>query len=412
MTFTLADNKTIGQYLAKRIDGDGRFKSRRHFCEQYVKLMAGKPTNAEADETQVKNMENRLSQILNGGKGIQLYDLPLLCMIFDVSCEELLSAGKNCAPTSAHLTNYVAAFSKDEREWEEYISRENSPILNADEYGKTVIDYALEAKNYDFLRYLVEQKLIWFVGPDEKDYFLGFGAGTSIERANFPYPRNLNILDIRLKERDSLRMQMITLAVENHDMKMLGELHAREIPALYRARCGGVRENETYNSGELLEALAHAGNDVLEYFSEEFEITDSIGKKHSYLFPFIGELIERLLREKNSFAEFMLKDAVQHNQSVYDQLDSLLSETVQAYKKIGIDIGNKKDQLTKQSSSDLNFYQYGLVEYYDLMIRKGMMSNLVRVNVDPADIDQADPVVKRRIKELNELYDAVHDLAE
>ena len=44
---------------------------------------------------------------------------------------------------------------------------------DADEYGKTVIDYALEYENYDFLKYLTEKKYIWFVGKDEIDFQQG-----------------------------------------------------------------------------------------------------------------------------------------------------------------------------------------------------------------------------------------------
>lgn len=133
-------------------------------------------------------MANRLSQILNGKKEIQLYDLPLFCRLLEVSCEDILSAGMSRTPASARLTNYTAAFSKDRREWESYVNREDSPILNADEYGKTFIDHALEAGNYDLLKYLMDKHYIWFVGAEKEDCFAGFGAGTSIEKRHFRIP--------------------------------------------------------------------------------------------------------------------------------------------------------------------------------------------------------------------------------
>lgn len=37
----------------------------------------------------------------------------------------------------------------------------------ADEFGKTVVDYAIEFKNYGFLKFLVEQGYITLVKPDE-----------------------------------------------------------------------------------------------------------------------------------------------------------------------------------------------------------------------------------------------------
>ena len=70
--------------------------------------------------------------------------------------------------------------------------REDKLILNCDEYGKTVLDYALEFKNLEFLKYLMEKKYIWFVDMDinPKEYFtechgLSFGSGTSIKRRSF-----------------------------------------------------------------------------------------------------------------------------------------------------------------------------------------------------------------------------------
>lgn len=227
MMFVLADNEKIGQYLANRIDK--QFKSRRQFCAKYLEAKG-----EQADNEQIRKMSNRLSQILNGKKEIQLYDLPLFCRLLEVSCEDILSAGTSHTPASARLTNYTAAFSKDEREWEVYVNREDSPILNADEYGKTFIDYALEAENYDLLKYLMDKHYIWFVGADKEACFTGFGAGTSIEKATFPHPRNWNVLDAQLKMRDELRTNMIVLAIQHEDIEMLDQLHAREIPTLYQ----------------------------------------------------------------------------------------------------------------------------------------------------------------------------------
>lgn len=138
MMFTLAGNEKIGRYLRGCIEE--RFDSHRQFCIKYLENSTNKP----AEREQIRKMTNRLSQILKGEKEIQLYDLPWFCRLLEVSCEDILSAGESHAPTSAHMTHYAIAFSSDKREWNEYVSREDSPILNADEYGKTVIDYAQE----------------------------------------------------------------------------------------------------------------------------------------------------------------------------------------------------------------------------------------------------------------------------
>ncbi|MDE6662195.1 MAG: hypothetical protein K2K46_02520 [Lachnospiraceae bacterium] len=405
MMFTLEDNEKIGQYLMERIDE--RFKSRRQFCREY--LEAG---GDQASNEQLRKMSNRLSQILYGKKGIQIYDLPLFCRLLEVSCEEILSAGKIHTPTSTHLTNYAAAFSKSENEWAAYIEREDSPILNADEYGKTIIDYALEAENYDFLKYLMDKQFIWFVGTDKNDFYTGFGAGTSIEKANFPYPTNYNVLDVQLKMRDELRTHMIALAIRHEDIEMLEELHAREVTSLYQMSAYASRPNacRQYYNAKLMEALTHADNKILEYFSEEFKITDRVGYTNSFIFPFIGELVERLLQTKNGFVEYILKDAIKHNRYVYDQLLSLMDETVQYYKQFNYDLTNvaEKNRLTEIILRDLDFYDDGsLINYYALIpaMKRGLRSNIIRVNATSEDT-----MINRRILELNDLYDAIHNM--
>lgn len=266
--FKLADNKEIGQYLLKRIDK--RFKSHRQFCAQYIETDTGRP----ADHERIAKMSNRLSQILKGEKGIQVYDLPLFCQLLEVSCEDILSAGRDCIPASTRLTNYAAAFSKDEQEWEAYVNREDSPILNAD----------------------------------------------------------------------------------------------------------------------------------------EFETTDRVGFPNKFLFPFIGELIERLIQNKNGYAEYMLKAAILHNQFVYDQLSLLLADAVRYFKELDYDLKNEAitNDLTKGILRDMDFYDDGnLLSYFALLpgTKKGLRTNIIRVNTESADT-----VISLRIQELNELYEAIHNI--
>lgn len=408
MMFSLADNKEIGQYLMSRIDNSKRFGSRRQFCREYLAARG-----EQADNERIGKMANRLSQILNGKKEIQLYDLPLFCQLLEVSCEDILSAGKIHSPATARLTNYLAAFSADEQEWEAYVNREDSPILNADEFGKTFIDYALEAGNYDLLKYLMDKGYIWFVGPDEREhhtYFTGFGAGTSIEKAIFPYPRNWNVLDAQLKMRDELRTHMIALAIQHKDIEMLDRLHAREIPSLYQvsAFSNNPTACEQYYNAELMDALTLADNKILEYFSQEFKITDRVGFSNRFLFPFIGELIERLLQNDNPFAEYILKDAIRHNQFVYDRLGVLIADAVKCSKR-DYDMASIviKNDLAKGILRDLRFYDGDLVSYFALLpeTKKGLRSNIIQVNAESEDT-----LINRRIMELNELYNAIHHI--
>ena len=131
--FELAENRAIGENLSRLINK--KYKSVRQFGKEYIKL-----DGRIADDDETRKMSNRLSQIINGDKSIQIYDLPIFTKLLDVSCEEILSAGKCFSASSNHLTNYLVATSKDKNEWLLYLNMEEQIILNADEYGKTVID--------------------------------------------------------------------------------------------------------------------------------------------------------------------------------------------------------------------------------------------------------------------------------
>ncbi len=164
--FTLADNREIGRYLAERIKKE--FKSDREFVRMWIQTEMGRPAAGEEEgegEDEVQRRANRLSQIKNGSNSVQLYDLPAFTLLLDISCEELLSAGKCRTPFENRLTNCFVARTNDEGVWKAYAERPDAPILNLDEYGKNIIEYALEFENYGLLSYLMEQDYIYFVGP-------------------------------------------------------------------------------------------------------------------------------------------------------------------------------------------------------------------------------------------------------
>ena len=110
-------NEQIGSYLSKLIEQN--YSSTRQFCIDCLKF-----TNKdnEPNETEIKNMENRLSQIKKGTKSIQIYDLPIFTEILRVSCEQILSGGKNNHVNNdyeSRLTNYRVAKSKNKRIWKD-----------------------------------------------------------------------------------------------------------------------------------------------------------------------------------------------------------------------------------------------------------------------------------------------------
>lgn len=297
------NNAKIGKYLADIIEQ--KYDSRRAFCRAYIRATGEEPTN----ET-INNMSNRLMQIAKGNKAIQTYDLPYFSELLGISCEQILSAGECSAPITNRVTNYSIACSKDPKEWEKYINREDKLILNSDEYCKTVLDYALEFRNYEFIKYLMDNKYVWFDSRKDQDYIQTFGAGTSIKR------REIGWIDYglqgKLHEEDELRINLISLACDNNDIQMLNALRARENPQLYfrtHYLSGQHPDFDACYNERMIKHIAESDELVLNYFTDSFEIRDNVRYKdgssrtHTFMFPYISKLLDQLIIKKSPFTE-------------------------------------------------------------------------------------------------------------
>ncbi len=403
--FELADNEKIGIYLKEKI-GE-KFKKQRHFCKRYLECQ-GKVLN----DDEIRKVQNRLIQIIKGNKSIQIYDLPIFCELLDVTCEEILSAGENFAESPKRMTNYSIAFSNDENEWLEYINREDKLILNSDEYGNTVIDYAIRFKNYQFLKFLIEKGFIWFDCGDLNEYAFTFGAGTSIEkRKSFKID---NSLQYNLEMKDELRKEIIALAVQNKDIDILDKMRARELPTLYVEAhyLSGTHPNiKKYYNKNLVNSIIKADYEIIDYFTNEFEIIDKVKYRNkikrcdTYLFPFISDVVNGLINNNNGFAEIALKKIILHNQNTYDLLISLIDNCITT----NLDRCNfehteyYEKEITK---SVLKYFDYiddgNIVSFSDTLNTKGIITNIVYV-----DAESSNPLINHLIEELNNLFDKI-----
>lgn len=403
--FELADNEKIGIYLKEKI-GE-KFKIQRHFCKRYLECK-GKVLN----DDEIRKVQNRLIQIIKGNKSIQIYDLPIFCELLDVTCEEILSAGENFAESPKRMTNYSIAFSNDENEWLEYINREDKLILNSDEYGNTVIDYAIRFKNYQFLKFLIEKGFIWFDCGDLNEYAFTFGAGTNIEkRKSFKID---NSLQYNLEMKDELRKEIIALAVQNKDIDILDKMRARELPTLYVEAhyLSGTHPNiKKYYNKNLVNSIIKADYEIIDYFTNEFEIIDKVKYRNkikrcdTYLFPFISDVVNGLINNNNGFAEIALKKIILHNQNTYDLLISLIDNCITT----NLDRCNfehteyYEKEITK---SVLKYFDYiddgNIVSFSDTLNTKGIITNIVYV-----DAESSNPLINHLIGEINKLFDMI-----
>lgn len=402
------NNEKIGAYLADLIDQ--KYPSRRNFCKEYIKANGEEPTSES-----INNMSNRLAQIIKGKKALQTYDLPFFTALLGVSCEQILSAGECCVPLTSRVTNYSVACSKDPDEWKAYIDRADKLVLNCDEYCKTVLDYALEFGNYDFIKFLMDSKYIWFDSRKDQDYIQTFGAGTSIKR------REIGCVDYglegKLMSEDSLRLNLISLAVDNNDIQMLNRLRARENPQLYfRTHYLSPYNAPDFDScydERMIKHIAASNETILDYFTNPFEISDHVKYKdgskrtHAFLFPYISDLLDHLIANRSPFAETALKKAIGYNKQTCKKLCELIrsvkdSDYYQSSEYF-------RSLWVKDCKENLHFFENGNIVMFLAMYSQksvdGIVTNVAHVTKTPTT-----PILKQLSEELNTSYDQIKSL--
>lgn len=383
------NNEKIGKYLNDLINQ--KYKSRRAFCEDYIITSGEEPTNEK-----LTNMSNRLMQIVKGTKAIQTYDLPYFSKLLNISCEQILSAGEYSVPLVNRVTNYSIATSKDPKEWEEYINRSDKLILNSDEYCKTVLDYALDFKNYEFIKYLMDNEYIWFDSRKDRDYYETFGAGTSIER------RDISSIDCglprKLREEDELRLNLIALATDKNDIEMLHNLRARENPQLYytiRYRSIELSDFNKHYNEKMVEHIASAKDKVLDYFTDSFDINENIKHSskneiiHTFMFPYISQLLDKLIEKKSTFAEAALKKAIEHNNNTFQKIH--------------------KNILTAKQNDYTNFYfsdNGDIVEFYVSFSAEKRYERII-TNVPHVTKNHSSGTLSGLVLQLNQSYENI-----
>ena len=191
---------------------------------------------------------------------------------------------------------------------------------------------------------------------------------------------------------DSLRRKMIVLAIGNNDIDMLNEFRAREIPLMYyRLRETEFNKLSMYYDEDLIEAASRADKSVLDYFSEVITITPTLEKApFQCMYPFLGEMIEKLIEHNNPYADTILRRCIAHNKNTFEQVNELKCR----------EYGEGKNTY---SMFRLHFYQGShVIEAYDMKQNDFIVTNVIRIDTD---------LDSELIKELNSYYDKILDMA-
>jgi hypothetical protein len=290
------------------------------------------------------------------------------------------------------------------------MQREDKLFLNYDEYGKSVIDYALDFKNYEFIKYLIYEGFIWLVDPNKAPDGLNYGAGTNVKR------RDLRSADtdapLEIQYQDKLRTRTIALAIENNDVGILDSLLARQVPAMHLASLAGHPsvDLQANRNEELIEAVANADDAIVAYFAEEFKVFNLQHRENTFLFPYLDSVMREMLNN-NRFgsAEVCLRSAIRHNKSVYAQLKRLMEEAYQFFRSsLGFDPSDQ-DYLQKMVNNGFTFdSNSNLISFYYSPEKHkyiGFVSNILSL-----ESSCANPLIKELIQEMNDVYAAILSL--
>lgn len=410
----IIDSEAIGKYISGLIDK--KFKSSREFCHRWLKENNELTDNELKNEESIQNRANKLSQIKKGKKNIQIDDLPVFSKLLGVSFERILSAGESGPALPKRVSNYYIAQSKSKKEWQGYIARADKPFLYMDEFGKTIIEYAIEFKNYALIKFLLDKGCIWFDSGRDKDYVITFGAGAKTQENSSDNsennaaisaiykPYHMNHLHSRLTEDDRLRIQVIPIACDNRDLKMLGDLRAREIPGLYfRANylsCSHPEVNSHYDAS-VVKRIADSDNKILEYFTDSFDIQssqnccDKNGKERTFVYPYISQLLDFLIAEGKPFANRALEKMIEHSKATLDKLNGLINDSLQS---------ECYDENSWRENYD--FYDDGnFVSFRNKRTYDGIITNIAVVSKKSGDRH-----TQTLINNLNDIYKQIKNL--
>ena len=400
--FELKTNEEIGAYLKKVILS--KYPSCRQFCVAYIDLtidFSDDPQDLRSEE--IRKLTNRLSQILKGKKSIQTYDLPVFSELLGISCEQMLSAGAVAKPITNRRTNYNIAFSTDERDWIEYMNREDCIASYADEFGKTVVDYAIEFKNYGFIRFLIENGYITLISDNKGYVDFNFGASTTLKVR----PYEAKTFQNELYENKILRTQIISLALENNDYDVLYEMRAREFPpqlTMVTHSVTSVKFSEYYDEN-FIDAILDSKVKAIQYFCEEYYVESKWQKEQFlWMFPFLGELIVKAVKRNSSKASMLLDAAIKHNEETYNALKKSI---LQAAKHMKSEFC--RNQGSQEVIADVlrDFHiseEKNVISFYCYFI-KGVES--VTTNIICADVKSKKPEIQDKLDRLNDLYSQI-----
>ena len=162
----------------------------------------------------------------------------------------------------------------------------------------------------------------------------------------------------------------------------------------------------------MVKHIASSSEEVLDYFTDSFEIRDQVRYKdgsnrvHTFLFPYISQLLDLLIVTKSPFAETALKKAIKYNRKTYKRLCELILSVKNDERYSAEYMKNMWVEVCKQ---DYDFFDNGSIVMFRAIYSRTNVDGII-TNVAHATKTPTSPILKHLVDELNEFYLKIKNL--
>ena len=417
------ENKRIAENLCFYIKK--KYKSEAEFCREYIKRRSEQEESFVVADNTEKNMYEALRRMKRGEECIQIKQLPYFTELLGVTCEDILSLDKPIEADRERITNYNTACSSDEKIWEEYFNHKECLGAYCDEYGMTVVDYAIKLRNYGLIKFIFGKKDISPFKEIVESFQSTYLEFEMIRGASEYW--NCSRRPLKKDDGNSKRKEIIYMAIKNNDVDMLESLDAKnECFFVHTIDSNGyilpVKEN--FYDHNILELIAETrSNKVINYFSQGSESKS----RHMYIFPYISDVVEMLLSKgKMGMAVHALNNIRDYNEILAQRVEFTLNNYLSNYERSCISNLNYEYliNLPKGEKPDPNYPDLDTLksEMKNSLNRKNMKVKPVRDSSLVYEIDlfpgghfrfvpvkinalSDDPIIKELVDDINNDYE-------
>lgn len=151
----------------------------------------------------------------------------------------------------------------------------------------------------------------------------------------------------------------------------------------------------------MVSRIAKSSDRVLNYFIQPFQIRDHIRykdgskRKHTFVFPYISQLLDMLVENNSSFLEKALKKAITYNDNTLERLRELIEQSISNNNYYGYDW-----------TEDVDFFTNGsIISFRAPFAVTGIITNVIHVTKKSEDVR-----INELIEKLNKSYEIIRNI--